>query len=67
MNPFASKVKILGGPSMVGSHADGNDTEREPKTEKMKDRLIILERIVEQMMDMQCASMVRRSTRWRLR
>jgi hypothetical protein len=32
--PFASKVKILGGPSMVGLHAYGSDTKREPKTNK---------------------------------
>jgi hypothetical protein len=64
--PFASKVKILGGPSMVGLHADGSDTERDPKTDKMKDRLIILEKIVEQMTDTMC-SMVRRLIRWRLR
>jgi hypothetical protein len=40
-------VKILGGPSMDGSHAYGSDTERDPKIDKMKDRLVILEKIVE--------------------
>jgi hypothetical protein len=35
--PFTIKVKILGGSSMDGSHVDGSDTEREPKTRKMKD------------------------------
>jgi hypothetical protein len=48
--PFTSKVKILGGPSMV----DDSDTEREPKTDKMKDQITILERTVEQMTDALC-------------
>ena len=26
--PLASRVKMLGGKSMVGSHADGSDTEK---------------------------------------
>jgi hypothetical protein len=33
---------------------DDSDTEREPKTGKMKDQIIILERIVEQMTDALC-------------
>jgi len=35
---------------MVGLHAYGSDTERNPKIEKMKDRLVILENIFEQML-----------------
>jgi hypothetical protein len=33
---FASKVKIIGWPSMARSHEYGSDTKREPKTGKMK-------------------------------
>jgi hypothetical protein len=43
-------VKIVGGPSM----ADGSGTKREPKTDIMKDQLVILEKIVEQMMNTMC-------------
>jgi hypothetical protein len=44
---LASRMKILGGLSMVGSHANGSDTEREPKIGRIKDQLVILENIVE--------------------
>jgi hypothetical protein len=49
--PFASRVNIFGGPSMARFHADGNDIEKDPKRRRIKDQLIILERIVEQMTD----------------
>jgi hypothetical protein len=42
--PFASRVNIIGGSSMVGSHVDGNDTEKDPKTGIMKDQLVTLEK-----------------------
>jgi hypothetical protein len=44
---LTSRMKILGGLSMVGSHANGSDTEREPKIGRIKDQLVILENIVE--------------------
>jgi hypothetical protein len=44
-------VKILGGSSMVGSHANGSETKREPKTDIMKDRLVVLEKTIEKMID----------------
>jgi hypothetical protein len=49
--PLASRLKILGGPSMARSHADECDAEREPKTGRMKDQLVILENIVNKMKD----------------
>ena len=39
---------------MARSHVDGNYTEREPNIGRMKDQLIILENIVEQMTDIIC-------------
>ena len=39
---------------MVGSHVYGSDTKRYPKTSRMKDRFIILEKNVEQMTDAMC-------------
>jgi hypothetical protein len=54
MNLFESKVKILGGPFMAGSHVDGNFTEREPNIGRMKDQLVNLENIVEQMANAMC-------------
>jgi hypothetical protein len=64
--PFASKVKILGGPSMVGSHEMEVTPRGSPRLEKMKDQLIILERIVEQMTDTMCQH-GEKVDRWRLR
>jgi len=52
--PSVSRVKILEGPFMVGSHTDGSDTKREPKTGIMKDRLVILENTFEKMMNAMC-------------
>jgi hypothetical protein len=43
-------VKILGGPSM----ADGSDMKREPKIEKIKYQIVVLENIVKQMTDPLC-------------
>jgi hypothetical protein len=51
---FASRVKILGGPSMAWSQANGNDIEREPNTNIMKDQVVILENIVQQMTNIMC-------------
>jgi hypothetical protein len=52
--PFISKVKILERPSMVGFCAYGSDTKRDPRTEKMKDRFVILERTIKQMTGAMC-------------
>jgi hypothetical protein len=47
--PLASRVNILGAQSMDELHAYGSDTVKEPKTSLLKDRLVILENIVEKM------------------
>jgi hypothetical protein len=48
-SPMKSKILSVG--VMTRSHTDGSDTNREPKTGRMKDQLVILENIVEQMME----------------